>query len=55
MACPQPGMDQETKYLNALQGAQRYEWKDPYLLMYCKDCNMPLRFSRARSSPHPRQ
>lgn len=29
-------MNQETKYLNALQTAEHFEWKDPYLLIYCK-------------------
>lgn len=50
MACPEPAMTQETKYLNALQAAQRYEWKDPYLLIYCKDLDKPLRFTRAAAS-----
>ena len=51
MACPEPIMNQETKYLGALQAAERYEWKDPYLLFYCKDLEKPLRFSRAAASP----
>lgn len=50
MACPEPAMSQETKYLDALQAAERYEWKDPYLLIYCKDLDKPLRFSRASGS-----
>ncbi len=29
MACPQAVMHQETKYLNALQAAERFEWQDP--------------------------
>ena len=36
MACPEPAMNQEAKYLEALQAAERFEWKDPYLLIYCK-------------------
>jgi hypothetical protein len=40
-------MDQETKYLNALQAAERYEWKDPYLLIYASGMDKPLRFTRA--------
>jgi len=40
-------MNQETKYLNALQAAERYEWKDPYLLIYSNGLDKPLRFTRA--------
>lgn len=50
MACPEAAMNQETKYLNALQAAERYEWKDPYLLLYCKDLDKPLRFTRSASA-----
>ncbi len=50
MACPEPIMTQETKYLNALQAAERYEWQDPYLLIYCKDLEKPLRFKRAAAA-----
>lgn len=46
MACPEAVMNQETKYLNALQAAEHYEWKDPYLLIYCKGFDKPLRFTR---------
>jgi len=35
-ACPEAVMNQETKYLNALQAADRFEWKDPYLLLHSK-------------------
>jgi heat shock protein HslJ len=52
MACPEAAMNQETKYLQALQSAERFEWKDPYLLVYCKGCEKPLRFTRI-SSPKP--
>ncbi len=55
MACPEPAMSQETKYLNALQCAERFEWKDPYLLLYCKDLDKPLRFARAAASANPAQ
>jgi heat shock protein HslJ len=51
MACPEPLMSQETKYLNALQAAERYKWEDPYLLIYCKELEKPLRFTRAAASP----
>jgi heat shock protein HslJ len=47
MACPEPILNQETKYLNALQAAERYEWKDPYLLIYSNGVDKPLRFTRA--------
>jgi heat shock protein HslJ len=46
MACVEAVMNQETKYLNALQAAERFEWKDPYLLIYCKGLEKPLRFTR---------
>jgi len=39
-------MNQEAKYLEELQAAERFEWKDPYLLIYCKGIEKPLRFSR---------
>jgi heat shock protein HslJ len=46
MACPEPAMNQEAKYLEALQAAERFEWKDPYLLIYCKGFEKPLQFTR---------
>jgi heat shock protein HslJ len=45
-ACPEEVMSQETKYLEALKVAERFEWKDPYLVIYCKDDDKPLRFTR---------
>src|SRR5882757_1947571 len=36
MACPEAVMNQEMRYINALQAAERFEWKDSYLLIYCK-------------------
>jgi hypothetical protein len=45
-------MNQETKYLNALQTVERFEWKDPYLLIYCKGFEKPLRFTRMQA-PKP--
>jgi heat shock protein HslJ len=50
MACPEELMNQETKYLGALQSAERFEWKDPYLLIYCKGFEKPLRFTRMPAS-----
>jgi len=46
MACAEEAMDQEAKYLEALQAAERFEWKDPYLLIHCKGHELPLRFRR---------
>lgn len=46
MACPDAVMNQEAKYLEALQGAERFEWNDPYLLIHCKGLEKPLRFTR---------
>ncbi len=46
MACPKAVMNQETKYLNALQAAERFEWQAPYLLLHCKGLEKPLRFTR---------
>jgi heat shock protein HslJ len=51
MACPQAVMNQETKYLQALQAAERFEWRDPYLLIYCKGFDKPLRFARMTTRP----
>ena len=48
MACPEAVMNQEGKYLDALQKAERFEWKDPYLLIYCKDFEKPLRFTQTQ-------
>jgi len=46
MACAEGVMNQEAKYLEELQAAERFEWKDPYLLIYCKGSDKPLRFTR---------
>ena len=46
MACPEAVMNQETKYLNALQAVERFEWKGPYLLLHSKGLEKPLRFTR---------
>jgi heat shock protein HslJ len=46
MACPEAIMNQEAKYLEELQAGERFEWKDPYLLIYCKGTEKPLRFTR---------
>jgi heat shock protein HslJ len=46
MACAEAVMNQETKYLEALQAAERFEWKDPYLLIHYKGLDKALRFTR---------
>ena len=52
MACPEAVMNQESKYLDALQAAERFEWKDSHLLIYCKNFEKPLRFTRMQT-PKP--
>lgn len=46
MACPEAVMNQEAKYLEALQAAEHFEWKESHLLVYTKGHEKPLRFSR---------
>lgn len=47
MACVSEAVsNQEMKYLKALEGATRYEWKDPYLLIYSDGLEKPIRFSK---------
>jgi heat shock protein HslJ len=46
MMCPEAAMNQETKYINALQAAERFEWKAPHLLIYSRGLEKPLRFTR---------
>jgi heat shock protein HslJ len=50
MMCPEAVMNQETKYLSALQAAERFEGKDAYLLIYSKGLEKPLRFTRITPS-----
>jgi hypothetical protein len=50
MMRPEAVMNQEMKYLNALQAAERFEWNNPYLLIYCKGFEKPLRFTRMTPS-----
>jgi heat shock protein HslJ len=52
MTCPEAVMNQEMKYVNALQAAERFEWKDPYLLIYCRGFEKPLRLTRTQA-PKP--
>jgi len=50
MSCPEAVMSQETKYLDALQAAEHFEWKEPYLLIYCKGFEKPLRSTRMQTA-----
>jgi heat shock protein HslJ len=52
MSCPEAVMNQETKYLDALQAAERFGAFHSYLLIYCKGFEKPLRFTRMQS-PKP--
>lgn len=45
-ACPEAVMNQETKYLRALESAERFEFQGPYLLIFSKGLEKPLRFTR---------
>lgn len=50
MACPDPQVgQQESTYLKALQSATRYEWHDPYLLIFSDGFDKPLQFTRVRT------
>lgn len=49
MACPEPVMDQESKYLAALQYAERFERTDTHLQIYCKGFAKPLRFTQTQA------
>jgi heat shock protein HslJ len=44
MACVPAVDDQETRYLKSLQGAERLAFTAPYLLLYAKGLEKPLRF-----------
>ncbi len=46
MACVPAVMDQETKYLMGLQSAERIALEGPYLLVFSKGMEKPLRFTR---------
>ena len=44
-ACVPAVMDQEAKYLKALEGAERFAMEGPWLLIYSKGLEKPLRFT----------
>ena len=46
MACPEPIMGQEQKYLQALGGATRYAIEGSTLTIWVKGTDVPLRFTR---------
>lgn len=46
MACPEAVMNQEAKYLKALQDAERYALDGPFLLIHARGMDRPLRFTR---------
>jgi heat shock protein HslJ len=50
MACPAPVLDQETRYLNALRAAERYEIRNSELLIFSKGLDKPVRFKKAQAA-----
>jgi heat shock protein HslJ len=44
MACPEPAMSQEKKYLVALENARRFTRDGPRLLIHAEGLEQPLRF-----------
>lgn len=43
-ACPEAVMEQETRYLKALEAAERLQLRDQFLLVHCRGLEKPLRF-----------
>jgi heat shock protein HslJ len=48
-ACPPAVMDQEAKYLRAMEAAQLIAMQGPFLLVYARGMEEPLRFTRQSS------
>jgi len=46
MACVEPVSEQESRYLSALENAQRFQLKDQFLLIYIKGEDKPLHFHK---------
>lgn len=46
MACPEAVMNQEARYLKALQEAERYDFDGAFLLIHARGMDRPLRFTR---------
>jgi uncharacterized membrane protein len=55
MACEQAVMEQEGKYLEALQQAERFRIEGDTLLVYARGLEQPLRFTRADPSAGARR
>ena len=51
MACSPPAMDQETRYLNALGKAKRFEVKDGMLLIFADGPDPIVRFAKTEAEP----
>ena len=55
MACPSEAIsNQESNYLLALQGAERVVIDGPFLLIYSKGLDKPLRFTQINHTGKPR-
>jgi len=50
MACPPAVMDQESRYFQSLQTAQRIEWDGPYLFIYSEGQEQPMRFTQVNAA-----
>ena len=46
--CPAVVMDQERRFLKALEKANRISMREPYLLIYSENLDKPLRFTRIK-------
>ncbi|MEZ0335234.1 MAG: META domain-containing protein, partial [Gemmatimonadales bacterium] len=46
MACPEAVMNQESRYFQALEAAERYTRNGDELLVYAQGFDKPLRFTR---------
>ena len=53
MACPDAVSNQERAYLKALEGAERITVDGPYLLVYSKGLEKPLRFTQKTPGKKP--
>ncbi|MBD1909661.1 MULTISPECIES: META domain-containing protein [unclassified Leptolyngbya] len=53
MACPPAVMDQESRFLQSLQTAQRIELDGPYLYVYSEDQEQPMRFTQTNELVDP--
>ncbi|HEY9642925.1 MAG TPA: META domain-containing protein [Coleofasciculaceae cyanobacterium] len=51
MMCVPAAMDQETRYFQAIQTAQRLKLEGAYLLVYSEGTEAPLRFTQLTTAP----